>query len=755
MFAMLSMPMESQVNGIGVSPPKVFDDRSLTIMSQQLSDQLRSVQVVDQTKLAASLGLLQGFQSKDTSQALTVSTPFSTTKQTFDANNTPTGTEKDTTIGGTGTPPVLPNLQADPSGFAPQYGSSAEDLLSDQVNLSYKLFNIRMLLERSLTDRLWASAPAANPPTSQPRLQAIIGFNVSVSPPRFAKGKAAVIMVELTPRKGSGSASLVALMPQEKTYNSAALSKSASAFGGSAVIKVVTVGYNYQRRNETLYLFRDADTVSFEDRGTQNDGGTLRFGWEFRPVLGRKSVSPGMRQMFAVVAMPDGDGYSTHTDSGFPYSVKVHTYWKSYDRNNLTTKAQEVSPRDATFEGSVPYTEQSQSALGPKVRHVSWSPTGPETAVVTVQGENFFPGTSLLLGKQTYSTQADGLLLKSDQSLQLTTTIAALGGGEIVLNGRYGSSRLLIPDASVNPGILINEMSLDSNPARQQWPLSLKIQSRDGSALDFASVIHATDRPDPIITVAGKFVQGPYHYQPSTCKVPLPPPTGGTQDRACVLVQVLVPADVVKSEAAVQIRFPLLGPTWSDSQPYYDPAQVLKVVRVGTGSKSSLAISGESFDESSTVQLDRIYHVRPGELYLADSHLLTMYVDSATLAQYKSLVVFPHGTGTARLLDIPPSKPDPIKAKLDGAQQASAQVGSAPSVTFTGTGLSAITVVKFGYEELTFKVADDGKSIQVFLSRRVTQKEGPVQILLSDASGTLTPASVSISGRPQIEVKKP
>jgi hypothetical protein len=50
--------------------------------------------------------------------------------------------------------PGLPEMLAAPS-FQPKYGLSANDLLSDQVNLSYQILNLRMLLERSLSDRLW------------------------------------------------------------------------------------------------------------------------------------------------------------------------------------------------------------------------------------------------------------------------------------------------------------------------------------------------------------------------------------------------------------------------------------------------------------------------------------------------------------------------------------------------------------------------------------------------------------------------
>jgi hypothetical protein len=748
---------QSEENGIGVGRPKVFDNRSLTIMLQQLNDQLRTVQVVDQTKLAASLGLMQGFQSRDTAQSLSVATPFTTTKQTFDAKNNPTGTEKDTTPGGSGAAPALPDLQADPSGFAPQYGINSEDLLADQVNLSYRIFNLRMLLERSLTDRLW---PASDGTHAAPRLQAIIGFNVSVTPPKFAKGKAAVVEITIIPRNyGTGPVSLVAMMPLEKTYNSAALSKSATAFGGSAVAKIVTIGYSYRRRGEKLYLFRDADTIAFErtnahaTESSQASGEVnlepraITCGWEFRPVLGRESVSPGERQMFAVVAFPAGDPSAlnlvAHPRVGFPFDVKVRTYWKKYYRDKLTTKLEVTALDSKDFPGGrAPYTSESQYDLAPKINHVRWAATGPDTAVVTVDGENFFPGTSVVLGNQTYSTPSDGLILKSDQSFQLNTTIAAIASGEVFLNGRYGPSRIISPDSQLAPGISILRFDLTPNPARLLWPLNLTIRAGSDAPLTLVEV-RSSVHSEPIISVAGKPIPGPYHYQQVNCD--LPQPGGNMIHSTCVLVQALVPADLAKSEASIGIRFPLLGSEWADSRLYYNPSQVLKVVRVGGGARTTLAISGELIDPTATVQLDHLYKVRQGELVLVGPTLLTLAVDTAVLAQFKTLIVRPTEHATPSVLEVPPPKPEAPKAKLDDNQHPSATVGSAPAVTFTGSGLGAITSVSFEHEHLPFKAGDDAKSIQIFLSRRVTATDGTVQILLTSADGSIVPASIVVN----------
>src|SRR5262249_45026937 len=113
------------------------------------------------------------------------------------------------------TPNTLPVLTAN-SG---QFGSNPSDLLSDQINLTYQVFNLRMLLERSITDRLLLD-PNPTSSSGYTRLQAVIGFDVTLDPPKEAKDSAAIVEVTVTVEPNanpSPKVSLVALMPQEKT----------------------------------------------------------------------------------------------------------------------------------------------------------------------------------------------------------------------------------------------------------------------------------------------------------------------------------------------------------------------------------------------------------------------------------------------------------------------------------------------------------------------------------------------------------
>ena len=61
-------------NGISVGRPKIFDNRTLTIMLENLSQTLAGVQFIDQKSVARVLGNLSGLSSKDFTSNLTVNT---------------------------------------------------------------------------------------------------------------------------------------------------------------------------------------------------------------------------------------------------------------------------------------------------------------------------------------------------------------------------------------------------------------------------------------------------------------------------------------------------------------------------------------------------------------------------------------------------------------------------------------------------------------------------------------------------------
>ncbi len=532
-------------NGISVGAPKVFDNRTLTLMLEALSQTLQAQQqnYIDQKSVAAALANIQGFTQTESSTNLsltTTPTPATDVKTTLNTGNVdangnplPNTFQRQTDVNRASVTPQAPALDTLPAfqGFTPTYGNSASDLLSDQVNLTYQIFNLRMILERALSDRLNPGANGDN----KTRLQAVLGLNVTLDPPRTANDAVAVVEITLTSNdKDKKDLSLVALMPQEKTYNAAALNSKSNAFAGSAVVSSFQVGFSARKRGQVFYLYRDNDTISYE-RMT-GDPTKIVFGWMFRPVLGRRSVSPGLRQLFAIMALPNVDCADIDPNCKASLTSKVRTYWKKYDRGTLTsfeyhdanrarlfwygfslglTKPQifaghkyenEATYSDLTVQSSANY----QDALKPTVKQVTWRPTGAKNIVISARGNNFFSQTKVALGDATYSDGA-GLILKSNQAFDLVTTLDALVNGPGTILGRYDISVPLtndevpeslkngveVKDANLKPAIAGTrkiEIHLQKRASEQQLTEIKSLEEAENSAsrqLDAASKLMA------------------------------------------------------------------------------------------------------------------------------------------------------------------------------------------------------------------------------------------------------------------------
>jgi hypothetical protein len=530
--------VQAACNGISVGRPKIFDNRSLTLQIEALEKVLKQQQsanpAIDLKSVVNALANTQGLTQSEVSTVLSVlGNPTPSTSLTTDAktgnidsngNSLPNSTDTQTSKNVASVTPAVPTFDSFatlPTGFKPAFGPSASDLLNDQVSLSYQITNLQMILERALSDRLYADDTKC--PGDQAlnctRLQTVLGFNVTIDPPRVANDAVAVVEIALTKagnsvpgsanasdRNGDNELSLVAMMPQEKTYNSAALSSSSHAYSGAAVANAFQISGGYRRRNQTFYVYRDTDTLAYE-RMTKD--GELVFGWMFRPVLGRRSVSPGLRQLFAVVSLPridcdhlgivdNSQSEKSKSPDMSPESLDkcsielkpvVHTYWKKFDRATQTSFERHDANRASEFwfglsaglgkpqifdnnsyRNTAEYNNfrvrssaSYEEALRPVVENVSWHPTGEKSVIVSVTGRNFFTNTQVKLGDTTYSEDNKNLVIKSDQSFDLITTVDQLTAGPGSILGRYGLSRPLVQpdppavDASIKDGFQIED----------------------------------------------------------------------------------------------------------------------------------------------------------------------------------------------------------------------------------------------------------------------------------------------------------
>src|SRR5688572_27453829 len=216
-------PRDTHGNGITVGLAKAFDNRSLALRIERLSNSLAQMKVVDQ-KVTDNIGKFQGQGSTLSAQTLSVDV-----KAGVKANPAAAGSgNKSDGTGAAADGASKSAAAADPGNAGkPEVALAAGDILTEQLNLASQILNLQTLYERSLTDRLI---------DGHARLQTVLGFQVSITPPAGFENCVAVVEVAVrmkTTHLGANGAvlpgdplpvSLVAMIPQEKTYNAQSIS---------------------------------------------------------------------------------------------------------------------------------------------------------------------------------------------------------------------------------------------------------------------------------------------------------------------------------------------------------------------------------------------------------------------------------------------------------------------------------------------------------------------------------------------------
>ncbi len=747
--ALLVLPVRAQ-NGINVRDAKVYDNRSLTIMLEQLNQQLVNITVVDPQKLAAALGSANGSSSQD------AATTFQITRAPNANGTAPAGTGG-TAAGGTGssasaTPapapsvPTVPDLQAAPT-YSPTYSQNVQDLLTEQINLTYRIFDLRMLLERSLTDRLDTNGKT--------RLQAVVGLNLTLDPPENSRDQAAYVEMTIRPKAGN-KPSLVGQMPESKTYNTSALSTKSTAFGGSAVTKMFTVSYNQRRRSQVFYLYQDSDTIALDEihvparrkgpirevpdapsSSGEASANEIVFGWEFRPVLGRRSVAPGPRELFAILSLDGIDG--TPLDAK-ELEVSVRTYWRRYQRATLTTRATDIHSQAIRELPPLKVLPPLlyELFLSPDIGEIRWQPISDANAVLTILGKNFFTGTKVIIGDTTHDSTASGLIVKSDNTLELRAPLKELTAGRGYLSGRYGPPQPLQKPPKTGSGIAITTFSFPINN-RDNGSIDLVLQDRVGGDL--------TELPGPLMISAGDTVlTGPFEIARVTCNAKKLNGDGSIVERlgaACLRVHFTASLAALRKDTLLTVQIPFLGDTWKQTINIYPAWSVTGVIVLGGSPDVTLVVTGSGFGDKWQVLMDKVYLAADKSLTITDNQL-RFEVKEDILAKYKQVVVQPPNKEPALVLALPGATPPSPKPAVKDNQTFQAVKSTAATITITGTDLDAIKAVKFGDTTLPSQANKDG-GLTIVLNRDVTKEIGVVtiQLVKPDGSFILVPITIT------------
>jgi hypothetical protein len=717
-------------NGIGVGAPKLYDTRSLSLMLEEMQDQVRRVSGIDQKRLTDSFNTVQGrrtYSSEATLEATFAGAAGTDAAGTKAGQNKGNADKPKETSKATATTPNegASNAEAGGASTPATFAERSIDVLSDQVNLTYEILNLRLLLERALSDRLYG--------TNQARLQAVLGFPISVNTPEYASGCAAFVEVTVVV-SGTEPPSVVALLPQEQTFNITTSRQRSGRLGASAPVKLAVFALKGNALSDQAYLNREAETIAFLGQVARDANGApvpqVTFGWQLRPVAGKRSVTAGLRQMFAVLSLPQKD--EVEADQ-IELKISTRTYWRRF--NSRTSTSSDRLNMKAWFSNrpvmvtedwrpamKVTSTLAVESGLSPNITDVKWYKVGVNRAVIVVQGANFFPGTSVAVGDQTYKSSDDGLLLKSEKTLQLSAPLAALMS-DAVLNGRYGVSILLQKQPPL-ARLKMDAIELTDRSRSNVLQLRLFFTLADpAKPLEWRAF---SELPDPLLQVNERILDTPLDFSREV---------DAQNQFTRVVCVALIPTDLVPSDkCSVVLKFPFFGPDWIFRKLLpFPPVYKLTVTRQDTN--VGLLISGSEFGDKWKVRLNKDYSVNDGSLILLDIKTLQLTVAAALLEKFDTLLVIPPALTPVVVLQIPSNSAPTPMFDSTSTPLTVAKAVTDTLVTLRGSHLNQISKVTCGGKELAFVASSGGQLLKIEVKAEFASVADEYELVLCDHAG--------------------
>lgn len=780
-------PKDITGNGITIGKAKAFDNRTLTLRVERLSASLANLKVVNQN-VTENLANLQQQSSSEVTRSLSLDLKSGTAKAADKTDTTAQTTDKDsdkTTKPGTTNQSALATAESKPA-----VGLAASDMLSDQLNLASQILNLEMLYERSLTDRLIDGGA---------RLQAVLGFQVSITPPARCENCVAIVEVgvrikestlpadaAITAPAGSthevpSPVSLVALIPQEKTYNAQSFSNSARSIGGSAVSSVLTLGYTSKGESRQLFIHRDSDTIAFERDPTSApklfDDGPLAtvFGWEFRPVLDRATVTAGTRQMLAVIAVPVPDAVplpGNINSDPVTLEIKTRSYWRRYNRKKQTTshrwswlpwKVDASNVKQSVVSLDIPTTAKIQDNLKPIVTEIKWVNSGPDRATVIVRGANFFSGTKVVIGGAVLREEDGTLILKSSQALEFETGIASLTNGDAVLSGRFGSSFHLIIPADKRPvtGLFMERAQIRPFRYTKSFRITIDIRGKDENADDVdLSLSDLQKLPDAILFVGNEPVPMPYEYS-NVDPLKGSKPGESISEKKFVRVAAWIPAKTLARSPSLAFRVPFCGIDYQAALPlvFSEPT----VTRMGAEGDYSIFRIAQSplLGSPLKVELDQVYEeqswlpklgISPNnqaKLIRTSKIDCRFRVPTEIVSKFQNLVV--RTTEDAEPYFLPIPYDDKPKPKIDKSMKPPEMIKSSVGpIEWLGSGLDAISSATLYKGTMSEGALPPGESPQIGIPADCVAYDNGEKISVSFSKG-----STDFVGKAEVEFQTP
>lgn len=604
-----------KANGIYIHEVKRYDERELAIMLRGIEAALAQKSFFDQAKILNATGAISGGIATSSGIAFSAAAGVldiqEVLKTSFGKNaagqteETPTSRETTTKNGGTVDKPKIEAVDS-PKLMTPTVAAS--DLLAEQVALSYQAVNLRLLLQRAITDRYlhdpfdpnrnytWQASPDEARQRRISRGQALVGFDISIEPPPNADG--AVAEVEVTVRSASEAGiqslggntalrlSLVGLYPQEKTYNVATIANKSQAFSlGGIVSSIFNLGLSTSNASSEIFLVKDTDTVALTRAPEHSEGkDAAKFLWQFRPVLGQKTVTPGTRSVFAQLALPVRSG------AAWEGEATIRTRWRKYDRRKgivgdvITT---------------IPVTTQEHIRISsPELPidrvYAFWAEEIDSMIRVELFGRNLNLGPRISAGGLTLAV-GDGLT-----ELQNDSRMHFLVPGNLLLDQRVD---LFAPDGRDFPvwiPLTPPKSGKEFNPSERPEPIVGSLQSIHAARIGQTDRCRVTlkvngvkDAKEPVLVRIGRKIYG-LPSRPISC----------TTDSAWVgTFQFTAPLEEVKQAAELSLYRVAWGPDFADRMAFGitepSPSKALAVSGMrylsGDGEMRMFALEGANF----------------------------------------------------------------------------------------------------------------------------------------------------------------
>lgn len=753
-----SNPNSVKENGITIGKPKQFDERTLTLMLRDLEERLVKSQFPDPSNLYSSVGRFAGATANTSSMALSVRGPSlpSITSTLSNTNKTGnTGSSTDTakqassdekgsstenstsaTVGNSseitntnqqqitqaGLAPPTASLPGQTSlySYQPPFGISPQDTLAEQTSLFYQIVNLRLLLDRSLTDRIKITPikdpahPEVYGTTSSNRVQVVLGFQISID----AVQKDAVAEAEIT--FSGGSPSLVSLLPRDKTYNVASITKDSKAVDLGAVVQFVGVGAAVGKTQESLYLVKDTDTVALERASSEQ---SIKFAWQFRPVLGRQTVEPGMRQVYALISLDTGP-------SLLACKITATTKWRKYDQKRKTVgEALKPGPQTQYNEENIQFADISLTDrnLGPIIYNLDWSDLGNGQVLIIADGEGFTSDTNLVLGEKILDRPENGLTVANEQRLRIIASGQTLTQTSALVVGRYGTASLVRPCERAETqnnkrGDCLPEpysvLFIEQPVIRSRDPLNSEVTVRLTGKSSEVNIPNIFEIFPPIVVFGGKVFglgDAPFISRNfgRTEKAPYAEFTFVMPTQLLANARTLTFKELLRSENALTFSL--------NTRPYFTATGLTTLG--SNGDSVQLAIFGGGFKDDIKVQVGNVTFAKTcpandlscGLLKLNASNgnatLISLSPTKGQIKDVKNILVWQGEEQPITLALAQPPTSIPMAKILKPSEPLSVSKGDSIRIKFEGANFESIKKVMFEGKELESKLDDDDKAI--------------------------------------------